>query len=174
MNSSNSSDMDGSISSQTWDFGDGTTSTLANPNHIYLSAGTYNVSLTVTDNEGASSNISTIATITVGSSSSELQNGVAQLVSGIAGAESIYMMTVPAGASNLSFSTNTGNGGTGDVDMHVKFASEATKADYDCRPWKVGSNEICYFNNAQAGVYYIMLLGHNDYNAVNLVGSYTP
>ena len=43
----------GSVSSWLWDFGDGTTSTNQNPDHIYTAAGTYDVSLTVngTDTE---------------------------------------------------------------------------------------------------------------------------
>ncbi len=48
-----SSDSDGSISSWYWDFNDGATSTLQNPSHTYATDGTYSVSLTVTDNEGA-------------------------------------------------------------------------------------------------------------------------
>jgi len=36
-----------------WDFGDGTTSTFANPTHTYSTAGTYTVTLTVTDAHGA-------------------------------------------------------------------------------------------------------------------------
>ena len=36
-----------------WDFGDGTTSTEANPSHIYREAGTYTVRLEVTDSRGA-------------------------------------------------------------------------------------------------------------------------
>ena len=35
-----------------WDFGDGTTSTLQNPKHVYAAAGNYTVALTVTDNNG--------------------------------------------------------------------------------------------------------------------------
>jgi hypothetical protein len=35
-----------------WDFGDGNTSTLQNPTHVYNETGTYNVILTVTDDEG--------------------------------------------------------------------------------------------------------------------------
>jgi len=35
-----------------WDFGDGFTSTLHNPQHLYNSSGTFNVSLTVTDTNG--------------------------------------------------------------------------------------------------------------------------
>lgn len=35
-----------------WDFGDGTTSTLQHPNHVYANPGSYNVSLTVTTSAG--------------------------------------------------------------------------------------------------------------------------
>ncbi|WP_082576686.1 S8 family serine peptidase [Lysobacter sp. Root604] len=48
-----SSDSDGTIASRSWSFGDGTTSTLANPSKTYAAAGTYTVTLTVTDNGGA-------------------------------------------------------------------------------------------------------------------------
>jgi len=61
--SAGSSDPDGSIASYLWDFGDGSTSTLANPSHTYASAGSYNVSLTVTDNEGATGTDNTTATV---------------------------------------------------------------------------------------------------------------
>jgi len=47
-----------------WDFGDGKTSTGANPTHTYLSLGTFSVTLTVTDSSGASGTDS--LTITVG------------------------------------------------------------------------------------------------------------
>ena len=43
----------GSIESWQWDFGDHSTSTLQNPSHTYTTAGTYNVTLTVTG-KGAS------------------------------------------------------------------------------------------------------------------------
>ncbi len=39
----------GSVSSYSWDFGDGNTSTLADPNHTYSIDGTYSICLTVTD-----------------------------------------------------------------------------------------------------------------------------
>jgi len=47
-------DPDGEIVSYFWDFGDGNTSLLANPSHTYAADGLYNVTLTVTDNEGVS------------------------------------------------------------------------------------------------------------------------
>ena len=43
----------GSITSRSWNFGDGTTSTLQNPSHTYSAAGTYTVSLTVTGPGGS-------------------------------------------------------------------------------------------------------------------------
>ncbi|AQQ00777.1 hypothetical protein B0W48_13745 [Pseudoalteromonas aliena] len=57
--SAGSNDVDGEIVSYTWDFGDNTNSTLANPVHQYSTVGTYNVTLTVTDNEGLASSIAT-------------------------------------------------------------------------------------------------------------------
>ena len=52
-----SSDTDGRIITWNWNFGDNSTDTVQNPSHAYLSAGTYQVSLTVTDNGGKSSSI---------------------------------------------------------------------------------------------------------------------
>ncbi|MFN4289484.1 MAG: PKD domain-containing protein [Permianibacter sp.] len=59
-----STDPDGSIASRSWDFGDGSSSTQANPSKSYASAGSYTVMLTVTDNLGSSA--STSKTVTVG------------------------------------------------------------------------------------------------------------
>ncbi len=53
--SAGSTDLDGSIASYAWDFGDGATSNLANPQHIYSVPGEYVALLTVTDNLGATS-----------------------------------------------------------------------------------------------------------------------
>lgn len=53
--SAGSSDSDGTIASYAWLFGDGTVSTAANPAHTYTNVGTYTATLTVTDNQGATS-----------------------------------------------------------------------------------------------------------------------
>jgi PKD repeat protein len=52
-NGTSSSDADGTIVSYAWNFGDGATGTGATVTHTYPSAGTYSVTLTVTDNMGA-------------------------------------------------------------------------------------------------------------------------
>jgi hypothetical protein len=50
---SQSSDPDGSIVSSLWTFGDGNTSTALTTTETYAASGTYPVTLTVTDNQGA-------------------------------------------------------------------------------------------------------------------------
>ena len=61
-----SSDVDGTIAGRSWNFGDGQTSTATNPSHSYASAGTYSVSLTVTDNGGATNTTTRNVTVTTG------------------------------------------------------------------------------------------------------------
>jgi subtilisin family serine protease len=55
-NGSGSTDPDGTIASYAWNFGDGSTATGATVSHSYASAGTRNVTLTVTDNGGLTDN----------------------------------------------------------------------------------------------------------------------
>ncbi|MBI1882237.1 MAG: PKD domain-containing protein [Chloroflexi bacterium] len=50
--SGNSRDIDGSITGYAWNFGDGATASGVNVSHSYGQAGTYQVTLTVTDNGG--------------------------------------------------------------------------------------------------------------------------
>lgn len=51
-------DPDGNLQSTRWEFGDGTTSKRANPEHTYERVASYTVTLTVTDNEGATTSVS--------------------------------------------------------------------------------------------------------------------
>ena len=55
----------GSPTSWAWSFGDGQTSTLRNPNHTYAAAGTYTVSLTVSNAAGQSGTETRTGMITV-------------------------------------------------------------------------------------------------------------
>ena len=63
-NASGSSD-DGTITGYAWNFGDGSTGTGVSPSKTYASAGTRTVTLTVTDNNGATNSTSQLVTVNV-------------------------------------------------------------------------------------------------------------
>jgi PKD repeat protein len=60
---SESYDPDGSIVIYSWDFGDGNTDSGVTVNHSYASSGTYTVTLTVKDDDGATGSASVIETV---------------------------------------------------------------------------------------------------------------
>ena len=71
-----STDSGGTIGMHSWNFGDGSTSTAANPSHTYASAGTYSVSETVYDSVSNRSSTKTVSiTVTASTSSQLIVNG---------------------------------------------------------------------------------------------------
>jgi len=60
---SSSYDIDGTITSYIWDFGDGTIGNGINPIHNYNTSGLFNITLTITDNDGLINSDKTTATI---------------------------------------------------------------------------------------------------------------
>lgn len=166
-----STDSDGTITSRSWNFGDGTSSTAASPSHAYAAGGTYSVSLTVTDNGGLANTKTQSVTVSSGGGGNVLQNGVAATgLSATTGNSVLYTLSVPAGATNLKFVTS---GGSGDGDLYVKFGSAPTTSSYDCRSWNSGNGETCSIATAQAGTYYVRVHAYSSYSGLALTGSYT-
>lgn len=114
--SAGSSDPDGTIASYSWAFGDGATSTQANPGHSYAAAGSYTSTVTVTDNLGATGTAQAAVTITgsagVNLSPVAMAGGPYNGVAGSAISFSSAGSTDPDGTIT-SYGWDFGDGGSG-------------------------------------------------------------
>ncbi|MDQ2740322.1 MAG: PKD domain-containing protein, partial [Actinomycetota bacterium] len=99
-----------SISGYSWDFGDGASSTQAKPVHAYSKAGSYPVTLTVTDSMGAVSTAATktVAVVTDAAPVASFTSSVSALALSVDASDS----TASDGAT-LSYAWDFGDGGTG-------------------------------------------------------------
>ena len=162
--SDQSSDPDGSISNWSWSFGDGSSSSEQNPSHVFSQDGSYQVTLTVSDDQGAQDSFSQTVTVSESGSGSEpyeLQSGVAKspIIVG-SKAEEMYHIIVPQNTSSMTITLT----GDGDGDLYVKLSEEPTRnyggADYKATKW--GSDELITISNPGAGVWYIMVYGYKE------------
>lgn len=111
-----------------------------------------------------SANVTANFTATCGSGDTQLTSGVALTGQSVAvGAWKYYYITVPAGATNLTFATTAA---TGDVDIYTQINAKPTLSAYICRPYTGSGNEVCSATNPASGTWW---LGVNGYAA----GSYT-
>lgn len=97
-NGSGSTDSDGTVASYSWNFGDGTSATGSSVSKTFSTAGTYNVTLTVTDDDGANSTTSKTITVTA-ASTVDTTKPVVALTSPANGAKYAQYSTVPAAAT---------------------------------------------------------------------------
>ena len=105
-----SSTFNGSLTSWDWDFGDGTTSTLQNPFHLYAVSGNYSVTLKVTNSGGCTKVFSKPSYIHVTPGVSvNFSNTVSQLCHP---PETISFTNLATGPGNLSYQWDFGDGGS--------------------------------------------------------------
>ncbi|WP_224371700.1 PPC domain-containing protein [Hyalangium versicolor] len=81
----------------------------------------------------------------------------------------IYALEVPAGATDIKFTTS---GGSGNGDLYVKYGSEPTLSSYSCRSASLSNADSCVIPTPQAGTYYVRTYGTNSASGVSLTGSY--
>ncbi|HTJ47663.1 MAG TPA: CAP domain-containing protein [Kofleriaceae bacterium] len=86
------------------------------------------------------------------------------------GANLVYSIDVPAGASALKFQIS---GGTGDADLYVRFGAPPTTTAWDFRPYLDGNNESVAPPSATAGTWYVMVRAYATFANVTLVASYS-
>jgi hypothetical protein len=76
-----------------------------------------------------------------------------------------YMITVPAGANSVTFTTA---GGTGNADLYVR-RSDWPRADaYDCRSAGYSNSDTCTLYSPTPGTYYIKLYGTSESSGAQL------
>lgn len=126
-NGSASSDADGTIANYAWSFGDGGTGSGASPSHTYGAAGTYTVTLAVTDNNGATASATTTATISAGGGNQPPVSRPGGPYAGTAGVAVSFNGTGssdPDGSiANYSWTFGDGSVGTGSTISHIYSAA---------------------------------------------------
>jgi PKD repeat protein len=120
-----SSDVDGSITTYAWDFGDGSTATGEQVNHEFTVAGDYTVTLTVTDDTGVSTSVEQVVTVREAQVTNRAPTvTVAATPSqGDAPLEVVLVATAsdPDGDA-LSFAWDLGDGGRREDDASVSYS----------------------------------------------------
>ena len=107
----NTSNSPASLVSYSWDFGDGSSSTSADPSHKYLNDQTYNVILMVTSNEGCVSQLSQAVIV------NPMPYPNFEVTDACVGAPVLFVNTTQSAATSTSYGWNFG-------DNNVSIATE--------------------------------------------------
>jgi len=164
----------GSITGWSWNFGDGAASTAQNPSHTYTAAGTYSVTLTVTDSNGQTSSVSqpvtvSAATCTETNPQQMDQNCSRAGQSASAGNLDYLWIYLPAGTTTLKVSTT---GGTGTAYLYYDPSDWATNTAYTAESTSSGTAQSLTVTNTTAGYRYISLYAETAFSGVTVTTQY--
>ena len=141
-NGAGSTDPDGTITAFAWDFGDGATGTGVNTTHTYAAAGTFTVTLKVTDNGGATAESAQPITVTAAPTNYAADTFSRTSTSGFGTANTGGAWTVSGGpATDYTVSNGAGRlrlpaaaaqraaylNGVSQTDTELNFATSADK-----------------------------------------------
>ncbi len=124
-NASASYDLDGSLVSYAWNFGDGTTGSGVTANRTYAAAGSFNVTLTVTDNEGATGNASQTVAVTSGGGGGD-EDITPPVISNVTSVKSGNINYIISWTTNEPATTEVIMGGTTYVDNTLTTSHSMT------------------------------------------------
>ena len=137
-----SADPDGEIVSWEWDFGDGNTGSGEIVAHSYSTVGDYNVTLTVTDDDGATNSVSEIVSVN--------QPPIASFS---------YSPQKPIGDSEIRF----------DASASADTDGEITSYDWDFGEGTTDSGKTAFHSYSTAGNYMVTLTVTDDDGATDSV-----
>jgi hypothetical protein len=100
-----------------------------------------------------------------------LTRGTPRAISGATGSLQEFYLDVPAGATDFGVATT---GGSGDLDLYVRFGARATTSAYTCKSESSSNNESCVIATPSAGRYYIAVYGYATFSGASIVSNYTP
>lgn len=140
--SAGSTDPDGTIVGYQWDFGDGTSSLLANPVHVYA-AGNWTASLTVTDNSGGAATSAPIA-IKSEASAPPPATPTAMTFSSdtVRGGRDVTATVRVSSASGVVLTLSSSNSSVASVPASVRIPAGSTSATFTVQTSRVRTSTV--------------------------------
>ncbi|WP_406097510.1 collagenase [Kitasatospora purpeofusca] len=170
-----STDYDGTVASRSWNFGDGTTSTEAAPVKAYSTAGSYTVTLTVTDDKGTTATVSKqvdvgLLPLCAGTDNRPLGRNCRRAdLSATTGNISHHYLNVPAGTKQLRITTT---GGTGNADLYYNSRTWTAPNAYTARSAQPGNTETLTIDNPPTGYVYFGLHAQEGFTGASISVQY--
>ncbi|RUO29066.1 S8 family peptidase [Aliidiomarina sanyensis] len=108
--------------------------------------------------------------LALGSGGGQSGGGAVDNLSAATGQWNRFFMEIPSGMTRLEVRIS---GGTGDADLYVRYGSQPSLNDWDCRPYQWGNDEVCTIDNPTPGNWYFGVYAYEAYSGVRLEATYS-